>query len=35
MKNKPIAWIGILIVYMNNMKDFEIDPLKKIELEEE
>jgi len=35
-KEVPIAFANpTLIAYMNNMKDFEIDPLKKIELEEE
>ena len=35
-KEVPIAFENpTLIAYMNNMKDFEIDPLKKIELEEE
>ena len=35
-KEVPIAFENpTLIEYMNNMKDFEIDPLKKIELEEE
>ena len=35
-KEIPIAFENpTLIAYMNNMKDFEIDPLKKIELEEE
>ena len=35
-KEVPIAFEKpTLIAYMNNMKDFEIDPLKKIELEEE
>ena len=35
-KEVPIAFENpTLIAYMNNMKDFEIEPLKKIELEEE
>ena len=35
-KEVPIAYENpTLIAYMNNMKDFEIEPLKKIELEEE
>ena len=35
-KEVPIAFENpTLIAYMNNMKDLEIDPLKKIELEEE
>ena len=35
-KEIPIAFENpTLIAYMNNMKDFEIEPLKKIELEEE
>ena len=35
-KEVPIAFENpTLIEYMNNMKDFEIEPLKKIELEEE
>ena len=35
-KEVPIAFENpTLIAYMNNMKDFEIDSLKKIELEEE
>ena len=34
-KEVPIAFENpTLIAYMNNMKDFEIDPLKKIELED-
>ena len=35
-KEVPIAFENpTLIAYMNNMKDFDIEPLKKIELEEE
>ena len=35
-KEVPIAFENpTIIAYMNNMKDFEIEPLKKIELEEE
>ena len=35
-KEVPIAFENpTLIAYMNNMNDFEIEPLKKIELEEE
>ena len=35
-KEVPIAFENpTLIAYMNNMKDFEIEPLKKIKLEEE